>query len=74
VPGRLLTPGCAAPVASWDKKTAKSPSAWLGACSSDAERLCAGKRSVNLCMMEHKKEWSAACREAQHTAPEKRGS
>jgi hypothetical protein len=57
-----LSPDCGKLVASWDKKQGQSPKAWMGACSSDAQRLCAGKQSINLCMMEHKDQWSPACR------------
>lgn len=57
-----LAPGCATMVSGWSKKGAEPPSvSGLGACSGDAARLCAGQRSISLCLVEREKELSPAC-------------
>lgn len=67
-----LSAACGSLVASWNKQSAKSPSSWAEACSADAARLCAGKHSISLCMMEHKEEWSAGCKHSMTAAQPKK--
>jgi hypothetical protein len=56
-----LSPACQNMVAGWSKKSAEAPKSWLGACSPDAEKLCAGQASISRCLLDHRKELSPAC-------------